>query len=137
MKNLFRFDGRINRRDWWIATICNSTVAFVCYLALVLLLDSFSSGFMSLVTLLVLLAVAIVASWISLSLGIRRWHDVGKSGWWVLISAVPFGGLYALYKLGIDSGEPGSNEYGLPPDDGAAWSDPPSITFSSPDLRVN
>jgi len=44
----------------------------------------------------------------SIAVGIRRLHDVGKSGWFILI---PF---YNLY-LAVQDSEPGDNEYGPNP----------------------
>ena len=50
-----------------------------------------------------------------IAVGVRRLHDVGKSGWWYLIAFIPLiGGLYLLY-LFIQDGTPGSNEYGVNP----------------------
>ena len=50
------------------------------------------------------------------TVAVRRLHDVGKSGWWILISLVPFGGLYLLY-LQCCASNPGSNDYGDDPTD--------------------
>lgn len=50
----------------------------------------------------------------SLAVAARRLHDVGKSGWFMLLSLIPFVGLYVLYLLVLDS-EPGSNAYGPNP----------------------
>ncbi len=43
--------------------------------------------------------------------GIRRSHDLGRSGWFVLIMLIPFAGLYLLFK----AGETGLNKYGSSP----------------------
>ncbi|PLW78411.1 DUF805 domain-containing protein [Cohaesibacter celericrescens] len=51
----------------------------------------------------------------SLAVGVRRLHDVGKSGWWMFIVLVPlFGMLYLIY-LNIRKGDEGSNLYGPDP----------------------
>ncbi|TSC83216.1 MAG: hypothetical protein G01um101419_126 [Parcubacteria group bacterium Gr01-1014_19] len=48
------------------------------------------------------------------SLHARRWHDLGKNGWWALILIVPmvnfFVGLYLIFAKGVK----GKNEYGEP-----------------------
>ena len=52
----------------------------------------------------------------SLALTVRRLHDIGKSGWWILISFVPcgIGAIVMLVFLCKDS-ESGSNMYGRSP----------------------
>ena len=47
-----------------------------------------------------------------LSVFVRRLHDVGKSGWTLLIVYIPIIGLYVIYLL-VQSGEPLPNKYGL------------------------
>lgn len=43
----------------------------------------------------------------------KRWHDRDKSGWWSLISFVPFiGGLWMFIELGFLGGSYGNNQYG-------------------------
>ena len=45
---------------------------------------------------------------------IRRWHDLGKSGWWTLVLLVPIVGLLAFLYLLLAPGEEDSNEWGSP-----------------------
>ena len=51
----------------------------------------------------------------SLSVTVRRLHDVGKSGWWILISLIPFIGGIWLFILTITDSQPGENIYGPSP----------------------
>ncbi|KQT14065.1 DUF805 domain-containing protein [Ramlibacter sp. Leaf400] len=53
----------------------------------------------------------------SVAVGIRRMHDIGKSGWWLLLGLVPVVGLVLLY-FAAQPGQPGSNEYGAQPAEG-------------------
>ena len=47
--------------------------------------------------------------------GIRRMHDLGKSGWWILIGLIPLiGGLIVLYWY-VSEGEDVANDYGEVP----------------------
>jgi uncharacterized membrane protein YhaH (DUF805 family) len=52
----------------------------------------------------------------SLGVGIRRLHDTNRSGWWVLISIVPFVGWIVLIILYALASDPGPNRYGAGPD---------------------
>lgn len=51
----------------------------------------------------------------SLSIGVRRLHDIGKSGWWLLLSFIPIIGVLVLLFWFIQDSQPGSNEYGPNP----------------------
>ncbi|MBC7297910.1 MAG: DUF805 domain-containing protein [Demequina sp.] len=50
----------------------------------------------------------------SLAVLVRRLHDTGRSGWWWLISFVPFGSIAILVFTVLD-GQPHDNEYGPDP----------------------
>ncbi len=51
----------------------------------------------------------------SLAVTVRRLHDTGRTGWWMLIGLIPFlGWLVLLYFMAIE-GEPGPNQYGPNP----------------------
>ena len=43
---------------------------------------------------------------------IRRLHDLGRSGWWTLVTFVPFLNFAFCFWLMIIPGTPGANEYG-------------------------
>jgi uncharacterized membrane protein YhaH (DUF805 family) len=115
---LFSFSGRIPRRTYWLWAILLS-VGFGVLAGLVgaLLVPSDGSaegpgaaamlGF-GLIYLLVL--------WVSLALQIKRWHDRGKSGAWVLINLVPLvGAVWSFVECGCLRGTFGPNNYGEDP----------------------
>jgi len=58
----------------------------------------------------------------SLALGVRRLHDTGRSGWWLLISLIPFVGAFWLLALFLTGSQPNSNWYGAPPQQSAGYS---------------
>ncbi len=49
-----------------------------------------------------------------LGAGVRRLHDMGKSGWWLLLSIIPLVGLVVIYWL-VQPTMPEANEYGEAP----------------------
>lgn len=51
----------------------------------------------------------------SLAAGVRRLHDTGKSGWWVLIWLIPIIGWIILIWWLATPGDEGPNEYGPDP----------------------
>ena len=57
----------------------------------------------------------------------KRFHDRGKSAWWVLISLVPIlGFIWILIDLGILKGTEGENRFGPDPLGGQAPPVPPT-----------
>jgi len=49
-----------------------------------------------------------------LAVGVRRLHDTGKTGWWILIAIIPFGFIVLIVFYLQDS--EGPNKYGPGPD---------------------
>ncbi len=53
-----------------------------------------------------------------LSLVVRRFHDLGRSGWWILIILLlPYVNLIVLIILGFLGGQESDNQWGSPPED--------------------
>ncbi|MDO7885962.1 DUF805 domain-containing protein [Hymenobacter sp. CA2-7] len=59
-----------------------------------------------------------------LAVGVRRLHDVGKSGWFTLIVLVPFVGIMWLLVLDCTADDLGPNQYGQDPKDLVAFEAP-------------
>lgn len=108
---LFSFDGRINRREFWLKGILPLWVASLLVGAVSGLLDD-----LGIILVVVWVIPAIIAS---LAVLIKRWHDLGRSGLWVLPGFIPIlGALYSLVTLlilGICRGQAVDNQYGPPP----------------------
>ena len=70
-----------------------------------------------------MMIVMLLLLWPALAILAKRWHDVDKSAWWILIALVPVvGGLIALVFNGFIAGTPGANRFGPAPADAAASS---------------
>ena len=105
LKNWNNFDGRAARTEFWMFVLINFVVSLILS-ALGQKISIF--GILSILYSLFVLIPAI-------AVGVRRLHDIGKSGWWYLIVFVPFlGALVLLYFFILDSQE-GENEYGPNP----------------------
>ncbi len=105
---LFQFNGRINRAKFW-AGIGVIYVVLIIVAVLASVMNS-AAGW----TIYGL--VALVALWPGLAISIKRWHDRGKSGWWVLIGFIPLIGFWwVLIECGFLKGDDGPNEYGPDP----------------------
>jgi uncharacterized membrane protein YhaH (DUF805 family) len=111
---LFSFDGRIGRKTWWLTTL--ALVGALIALQVVAIGLAFVSETLAMIGMVALLVVAIGATWAGLAIQAKRWHDLGKSGWWFLINLVPVvGPLYALVMLGFIKGNDGRNAFGEDP----------------------
>lgn len=51
----------------------------------------------------------------SIAAGVRRLHDLDKSGWWLLISLVPIVGFFLLLYWFVQRGTEGDNRFGPDP----------------------
>ena len=103
------FSGRARRKEYWMFALINAIISLVLYG-----IDSAigtGSGTFGVLGGLYSLAVLLP----SLAVGVRRLHDIGKSGWWLLIALVPLiGGLYLLF-LAVQDSNRGDNAYGPDP----------------------
>ncbi|WP_431243399.1 DUF805 domain-containing protein [Flavobacterium sp. P21] len=99
LENYANFNGRARRREYWLFFLGNIIIAFILSFVAALISPSLSiiGNIYSLAVLIPGIAVAI-----------RRMHDVGKSGWFILIPIYNF-------ILACAEGEKGSNQYGSDP----------------------
>jgi uncharacterized membrane protein YhaH (DUF805 family) len=108
MRQLFSFDGRAARAEWW-----GTQLVLVIPLALLAETLMGDSHFATL-TLVLQLAVLIPAGWISIATAVRRFHDRNKDGIWYLINFVPVvGPIWFLIECGFLRGTVGENRYGM------------------------
>lgn len=56
----------------------------------------------------------------TVGVSIRRLHDIGRSGWWLLICLVPIIGFIVLLIFTVQDSTPGDNQYGPNPKEGAS-----------------
>lgn len=115
------FTGRARRSEYWF---------FVLFTLLVYLAASVVDAVLGIpvFTLIVVLGLLVP----TLAVSVRRLHDTGRSGWWVLLSFVPFGGIVLIVFDCLDS-EPGPNRFGPSPKQpigGPAWPQQPPAAWS-------
>jgi uncharacterized membrane protein YhaH (DUF805 family) len=97
------FEGRATRSEYWWFYL----FFIIVYVVLALLSNALSSVFV-LVPIIGFILPAIAAA-------TRRLHDTGRTGWWQLISFVPFVGAIVMIVFLVLEGNPGDNQYGPPP----------------------
>jgi uncharacterized membrane protein YhaH (DUF805 family) len=112
------FSGRARRSEYWFFAL-----AYVLAMVVTTIIDAIL-GTTPIVEGLAFLGLIIPL----VGAGVRRLHDTGRSGWWILLGLIPFGGLVVLYFSVLDS-EPGDNQYGPSPKGGAGFNTAPSANW--------
>ena len=110
LKNYAGFAGRARRKEFWYFALFNFLIALAIasFEAMVGLARETGGGPLS---TLYSLGVFIP----SLAVSIRRLHDTGRSGFWVLIALVPLIGALVLLFFAVQPSEDGTNEFGPNP----------------------
>ncbi|MBS3902946.1 MAG: DUF805 domain-containing protein [Anaplasmataceae bacterium] len=108
LKKYAVFDGRAGREEFWTFTLINLAINVVLNV-----LSGVIGIIFSMIGMIFGLAVLIPG----LAVGVRRLHDIGKSGWWILIGFIPVLGWIVLLIFALMKGESGSNQYGPNPTD--------------------
>jgi len=88
--------GRASRAEYWWWWLFVSVVQFVT-------VDTVFAG---------LLLLGLLAP--SFTVLVRRLHDTGRAGWWMLVALIPAVGVFVLLFLLVQRGEDGPNRYGAP-----------------------
>lgn len=111
---LFSFDGRVSRRQYWVALLLILLPMSICgALTAMLAVSSGESFFYMLLVLLVMTIVPVL--WALFAVVVKRFHDLNKSGFWSLVGVIPYFGAVALVFIGLLPGTRGQNEYGQDP----------------------
>ena len=114
----FSFDGRIRRIEYFLSGIVGGivfSIAWALGIGTFILGAGMGSAGGSVFGLLIGLAALVASMWFSLAQGVKRLHDLDKSGWLILLMFVPIvNALFGLYMLFAD-GTVGPNQYGEDP----------------------
>lgn len=121
-KKYFLFSGRSSRKEYFSFVFINAIIIYSFIL--------FSDSNNKVVIGLVAFAYILISLFPSISLSIRRLHDIGYSGWWFLVflssililNEFQYFGLFTRFVCVIFSlpfiffkGAPATNKYGEPP----------------------
>lgn len=104
LKNYANFKGRARRKEYWFFVLSQFIVIIVATI-----LDSILFGNPALFYTVVALGLFIP----SLAVAVRRMHDIGKSGWLLLISIIPLIGLIVIFWLATETKQE-INQWGQP-----------------------
>ena len=118
--NYANFDGRASRKEFWMFYLFNIIFSVVAIALDNILGTDFKMGggygyeaSMGYGWIYTLYTLAVLVPAIAVSA--RRLHDVGKSGWMMLIALIPCIGIFWLLYLLVQDSSPLDNEYGPSP----------------------
>ena len=104
------FNGRAGRREFWLYCLCGYLIGVVLYL-IDLNIGSYTVWYgirygllCSFFTVFLLIP--------NTSVSVRRLHDSGKNGWWMLLLLIPIIGSVVLTIFWCLASEPRDNVYG-------------------------
>ncbi|MBL7837808.1 MAG: DUF805 domain-containing protein [Bacteroidetes bacterium] len=101
LKNYANFKGRARRKEYWMFVLFNILILIV-----LTLIEGGPAEPGEIKPLSSIYQLAVILP--SLAVAVRRMHDVGKSGWFILIPIYNF-------ILAVTAGQSGANEYGPDP----------------------
>lgn len=105
LKNYAGFSGRARRTEYWMFLLFNMIIALV--------LGVVDGLFGSPGVLGTIYSLAVFIP--SIAVSMRRLHDTGRSGWWMLIGFVPLIGAIVLLIFFAQDSMQGDNQYGPSP----------------------
>lgn len=104
IKNTFNYQGRARRKEYWY---------YILIASIIILIGFTLDGILDTPDTLSGLA-GFILFFPSLAVTIRRLHDIGRSGWWYLISAIPLIGSLILLFWNCQETSPETNQWGVP-----------------------
>lgn len=113
------FSGRGRRSEYWFFFLFNILLSIVATVinSILRLPSPGNSALLSWIVSLALLVPGLAAA-------VRRLHDTGRSGWWLLIGLVPCIGAIVLIVFMVQDSQPQPNQYGPSPKGGPAFGGP-------------
>ena len=117
ISKLFSFKGRIPRSSYWIKNINISILYLIFGIFLRVFIgdnsDKMKGPFPVIIFSLVIFSF--ICAYISLATDVKRCHDRGRSGWFLLLGMVPLLNIWLFIELGFLRGGVGDNHYGPDP----------------------
>lgn len=100
------FNGRASRSDYWW---------FVLFTLILSCIFSFIGWFSPKASMIINVIVSLALFLPSLGLGVRRLHDINRSGWWLLLGLLPVIGTIILIVWFCKESQMTDNQYGPVP----------------------
>ncbi|MGN0029740.1 MAG: DUF805 domain-containing protein [Marinilabiliaceae bacterium] len=107
------FSGRARRREYWLFALATFIISALLKVLALFVATTESAALIGIVSFVVIVySVGILIP--SLSVTVRRLHDIGRSGLWLLLYLTVVGGL-VIFIFSLLPGTVGDNQYGADP----------------------
>ena len=110
LKKYAVFSGRSRRAEYWYFVLFSTLIGIGAST-----LDAFLYGLESEAFVTPSLFISLAMTVPSISVGVRRLHDIDKSGWWMLLSLILIVGWVPLLVWAARTGTMGPNRFGDDP----------------------
>lgn len=118
-KKLLSFKGRVTRLEYIltgvVAYIVSGLVIFIPILGLIGDLGAGTFGVFTILGLIISLAVGVCSIWVSWAATAKRFHDIDRSGWTILLLCIPIVDIYFAIIALFSDGTVGPNRFGEDP----------------------
>ena len=111
LKKYAVFSGRARRKEYWYFVLFNIIISIV-----LLVIDGIAGTIDAETGIGLLDSIYTLAIFIpSIAVGVRRLHDISRTGWWLLILLIPLIGFIVIIIFLLQDSTPGENQYGANP----------------------
>ncbi|MDR2861311.1 MAG: DUF805 domain-containing protein, partial [Syntrophobacterales bacterium] len=116
LKHYADFSGRARRKEYWMFALF-SVIFAAAWSFLGILVFTFLNGSNNIAAenIILIMSYLVVFTLPGMAVAVRRLHDVGKSGWMLLVSLIPIIGGIWLFVLMLTNSQPEENRYGPNP----------------------
>ncbi|WBL21495.1 DUF805 domain-containing protein [Zunongwangia sp. HRR-M8] len=105
------FNGRARRKEYFMFGLFNALFTILC-----IAVSSALSAWLETPAFISIYVLYMLATLVpSIAVSVRRLHDIGKSGWMLLVNFIPLVGPIWMLILLITDSDPENNEYGANP----------------------
>ncbi|GGR30752.1 DUF805 domain-containing protein [Deinococcus ruber] len=110
LRNYVNFSGRARRREYWMYTLVTIIISVTLELIDFFVVNRSGSQFLLLSTI-----YSFATFLPGLGVSVRRLHDTGRSGIWMLIAFIPLAGAIMLLVFMATDSTPETNKWGSSP----------------------
>ncbi|MFD0316565.1 DUF805 domain-containing protein [Streptomyces flavalbus] len=107
LKKYAEFSGRARRKEYWMFML----IAALIYVVLIVV--GLAVGGAEAVWIPGIFGIAMLVP--GLAVAVRRLHDIGRTGWWLLVGVIPIVGDIVLLVFSCLDSQPGVNKHGPNP----------------------
>lgn len=111
LKKYATFSGRAQRAEYWYFMLFYILILMGLFIIDLMIGASNEDTGAGLLSTLFTLGMVIP----SIAVGVRRLHDTGRSGWWLLLAFIPLIGSIVLLVFTVQDGSPNDNAFGPNP----------------------